>query len=222
MRLCAIPMILGVATRLGVASAFLPRSTFVKHAAIRRFMASSVDAAEGAAVADAAVFTELSRLEIRVGRIVDVSTHPTLEKIFVEKIDLGEEEPRIICSGLQGYLTEDDLMDKDCVVVCNLKPRDLEGVPSNGMVLCASNKEHTEVKLVVPPAGVPAGELITFAGHTSEPAAAGNRAVKAGKKAGGSFATDENGKAMFVGEPSAPFQTSLGICTSTIKGGSIS
>ena len=70
-----------------------------------------------------AVFTELSRLEIRVGRIVDVSEHPTLDKIFVEQIDLGEEEPRTICSGLKGYLEKEDLQDKDCVVVCNLKPR---------------------------------------------------------------------------------------------------
>lgn len=78
------------------------------------------------------------------------------------------------------------------------------------------------MKLVVPPPGVPAGELVTFTGHTSEPAATGNRAVKAWKKVGGSFSTDADGNAMFVGEPSSLFQTSQGPCTSTIKGGVIS
>jgi aminoacyl tRNA synthase complex-interacting multifunctional protein 1 len=53
------------------------------------------------------------------------------------------------------------------------------------MVLCASNAEHTEVKLVQPPEGVPVGELVKFDGHLPEPAAAGNRAVKAWKKVRG-------------------------------------
>lgn len=165
--------------------------------------------------------TEVSRLEIRAGRIVEVSKHPTLEKIFVEKIDLGEDEPRTICSGLQGFMTEDDLLNKDCVVLCNLKPRDLQGTPSNGMVLCASSKDGSEVKLVVPPAGVPVGELIKFKGHVSEPSPTGNRAVKAWKKVADQFATDADGNAMFTGEPSAPMQTSKGGCTSTIKDGGV-
>lgn len=167
-------------------------------------------------------FTELSRLDIRVGKIVDVSTHPALEKIFVEKIDVGEDEPRTICSGLQGYLTAGDLQDKLCLVLCNLKPRDLDGVPSNGMVLCASNEEHSEVVLVNPPEGAVPGEVVTFEGHTSEPMAAGNRAVKAFKKVGDDFITDDDGVAMYIGEPTAPFMTTAGPCTATIKGGEIS
>ena len=168
------------------------------------------------------VLTELSRLEIRVGKIVDVTTHPTLEKIFVEKIDIGEEEPRTICSGLQGYLTEADLQDKSCIVLANLKPRDLEGVPSCGMILCASNSEDTDVQLVSPPEGAAPGELITFDGHLPEPTDNGNRAVKAFKKCAKFLTTDEEGVAQFTGELSAPFMSSLGPCVSVIKGGSVS
>ena len=169
-----------------------------------------------------AKLSELSRLEIRVGRIVEVTKHPTLNKIFVEKIDLGEEEPRTICSGLQDYMSEGDLLDKDCIVVCNLKPRDLEGVPSNGMVLCASNQDHSEVKLVSAPDGCAPGELVTFRGHLADPSPTGNRAVKAWKKVSNSFETDANGNAMFTGEPPALFHTSLGPCTSSIINGLVS
>ena len=167
--------------------------------------------------------TEVSRLEMRVGKIVQVDAHPTLPKIFVEQIDLGEADgPRTICSGLQGYLTKEDLLGKACVVLANLKPRDLEGTPSNGMVLCASNEGHSEVQLVVPPEGAQVGELVTFAGHASEPAAAGNRAVKSWKKVGGNFATDADGVAWYTGDDApAQMATSAGPCTAVITNGPI-
>ena len=38
--------------------------------------------------------TELSRLEVRVGRCLEVSKHPDADSLYVEKVDFGEEEPR--------------------------------------------------------------------------------------------------------------------------------
>ena len=38
--------------------------------------------------------TELSRLEIRVGRIVEIGRHPDADTLYVEKVDCGEAEPR--------------------------------------------------------------------------------------------------------------------------------
>lgn len=40
------------------------------------------------------------RLDIRVGKIVEVSKHPDADSLYVEKIDLGEAVPRTIVSGL--------------------------------------------------------------------------------------------------------------------------
>ena len=34
--------------------------------------------------------TELSRLEIRVGRIIEISKHPEADSLYVEKVDCGE------------------------------------------------------------------------------------------------------------------------------------
>jgi len=50
---------------------------------------------------------------------------------------------------------------------------------SHGMLLCASNEDHTVVTPLSPPAGVAVGELITFEGHAAAPEPPGNRAGKA-------------------------------------------
>lgn len=51
-----------------------------------------------------------SRLDMRVGKIISVERHPDAEKLFVEKVDLGEASgPRTIISGLVGRVEQADL-----------------------------------------------------------------------------------------------------------------
>ena len=56
---------------------------------------------------------------------------------------------RNIASGLQKFVKPEDMKGK-VIVMANLKPRPLAGFESNGMVVCASNKEHTNVEIIVP------------------------------------------------------------------------
>lgn len=57
-------------------------------------------------------------------------------------------------------------MTKDlCVVFANLKPRKLAHIMSQGMVLCASNADHTAVELLRPPAGAKVGERVFLEGQ---------------------------------------------------------
>lgn len=79
-----------------------------------------------------------SRLDIRVGKIIEVSRHPDADSLYVEKIDLGEEQPRTIVSGLVNFIPEEEMQDRMVVVLCNLKAAKMRGVESQGMVLCAS------------------------------------------------------------------------------------
>lgn len=80
-----------------------------------------------------------SRLDIRVGKIVEVDKHPNGDTLYVEKIDLGEETgPRTIVSGLVPYVPIEQMKDRMVVVLANLKAANLRGVSSHGMVLCAS------------------------------------------------------------------------------------
>lgn len=72
--------------------------------------------------------TDLSKLEIRIGKIIEIGQHPEAENLYVEKVDVGESSgPRTIVSGLVKYCSIDSLINRTVVVLCNLKPRALKG-----------------------------------------------------------------------------------------------
>lgn len=92
--------------------------------------------------------------------------------LYVESIDLGEEGgPRTIVSGLVKFVPREELEGRQVVVLANLKPRNMRGIKSAGMLLCASNSEHTEVEPLLPPEGAQVGERVWF-GDASEQAEA--------------------------------------------------
>jgi len=74
--------------------------------------------------------------------------HPDADKLYIEEVDMGEEEVRTICSGLVGFVEEAELQERGVLVLANLKPRNMAGVKSNGMLLAASDADHTTVQLV--------------------------------------------------------------------------
>lgn len=80
-----------------------------------------------------------ARLDIRVGKIVEIKKHPDADSLYVEKIDLGEPNgPRTIVSGLVNYVPLNEMENRMVVILANLKPVNLRGISSHGMVLCAS------------------------------------------------------------------------------------
>lgn len=101
-------------------------------------------------------------LDIRVGRIIRAWKHPEAASLYVEEVDVGEQEPRTICSGLVSYIPLEELQDKKVVVLANLKPRNMRGVKSNGMLMAASDAAHENVELLLPPDGSIAGERVWF------------------------------------------------------------
>ena len=75
----------------------------------------------------------VSEIELKVGFIVEAWVHPTADKLYCEKIDLGEAAgPREIASGLREHIKLEDMQGRRVVVVTNLKPRPLAGFTSNG------------------------------------------------------------------------------------------
>lgn len=172
---------------------------------------ASQDTAAVEEAAPPAPVTELSRLEVRVGVIVDVQRHPDADTLYVEKVDVGEQEPRTIVSGLVKYCAEDELAGRRVVVLCNLKPRAMRGVTSHGMLLCASDEQHTNVDPLLPPPDAPIGTLVTFDGHAAAPIAPGNRASKAFDRVVDNLRTTSDGVARF---DDIPFMTPNGPCVS--------
>jgi len=105
----------------------------------------------------------ICQLEFTVGRVVEVSNHPTSDTLFVEKVDVGEAKPRQIVSGLRGKIDESELNGSLVVVFTNLKTGKLRGVESQGMVLCAVAKDGS-TQLLVPAAESKIGERIVVDG----------------------------------------------------------
>lgn len=167
----------------------------------------------------------ITALDIRVGRITRVWEHPEAEKLYCEEIDVGEDEPRQIASGLRPYMKAEDMVSRKVLVLCNLKARKLVGFPSHGMVLCASNADHTDVKFVNPPIDAKIGERVTvpdfdFEGEEAQPYA--ENAVgkkKIFEKLAPFLVTNKYGVPEFLGRP---FMTSAGVCTSAISEGTVS
>ena len=121
---------------------------------------------------------DVSALDIRVGKILKVWEHPEAEKLFCEEIDVGEDKPRQIASGLRPFYKQSELENQRVVVLCNLKARNLVGFPSHGMVLCASNDDHTEVQTMAPPPEAKIGERVMFEGLDGDPEAENKIAKK--------------------------------------------
>ncbi|KAF2880193.1 hypothetical protein ILUMI_25994 [Ignelater luminosus] len=108
-----------------------------------------------------------SRLDIRVGKIVEVSRHPDADALYVEKIDLGEEKPRTVVSGLVNFIPIEEMENRMVVVLCNLKPAKMRGIESQGMVLCASVDDPKQVEALIPPEGAVPGERIFIENYES-------------------------------------------------------
>jgi len=166
----------------------------------------------------------ITALDIRVGRITKVWEHPEADKLYCEEIDVGEDEPRQVASGLKPYLKAEDMEGKLVLVLCNLKARKMVGFPSHGMVLCASNSDHTDVRLVNPPIDAKVGERITipdfnFEGEDAEPFAENKVGKKkVFEKIAPFLVTSKYGVPEFLGRP---FMTSAGVCTSAIPEGTV-
>lgn len=125
-------------------------------------------AAAAAATSDLPEDIEVwSKCDLRVGKIIECEKHPESEKLYIEKIDLGEADGKIrtIGSGLQQFVTLEEMKTGLCVVFANLKAKKLGGVESEGMVMCGQNKEHTSVEIMRPPAGSQIGDRIQLEGH---------------------------------------------------------
>ena len=93
----------------------------------------------------------VERLDIRIGSVLSAEIHPNADTMYIEKIDVGDVEGcRTIVSGIRNNVKLENFVGKKVLVLCNLKPRKLRGVESNGMILCASNDDHSVVELLTP------------------------------------------------------------------------
>ncbi|KAL3906655.1 MAG: hypothetical protein SGILL_009183 [Bacillariaceae sp.] len=179
-----------------------------------------------AAAAPPADLPDICKLEFKVGQITKVWNHPEADKLYCEEIDVGEESPRQIASGLRPHFSLEEMQGQRLLVVANLKAKNLVKFKSHGMVLCAaaaaadsSSGDGETVEFVEPPPDAPIGEVVSFEG-LPKPHPATSSQVEKKKifaKCMEGMKTNEDKTATWNGHA---FMTSAGPCTvKTIQGG---
>ncbi len=92
-------------------------------------------------------FDEFMKLDLRVGKVLSVDPHPKADKLYVLKVDLGNEQRQII-AGLRPYYEPEEMIGKTITIVANLAPAKLRGVESQGMLLAAEDDKGVVSLLV--------------------------------------------------------------------------
>jgi len=154
----------------------------------------------------------ISRLDIGIGKVLEIKRHPDADTLYVEKIDLGNGDVRTVVSGLVNFLKEEDINQKMVVVLKNLKPVGMRGIKSHAMVLCACNADHTKVELLVPPEGSQPGDKVYFEGFDGEPDAQLNPKKKVFDALQVDFLTNDDLVATWK---NVPFRTDKGVIKSS-------
>lgn len=101
-------------------------------------------------------YDDFVKLEIVLGKVLSVDVVEGADKLLRLSVDVGEEEPRQIVSGIRAFFEDPQtLVGKTFPFLINLEYRTIRGVESQGMILAASSGEGgfalLEPHIVLPP-----------------------------------------------------------------------
>ena len=104
-------------------------------------------------------YDDFAKLEIKIGVIKSVEIVDNADKLLRLSVDVGEESPRQIISGIREYFEDpESLVGKQCPFLTNLEPRTIRGYESQGMILAASTEDT--FALLIPSNDLPPGTQI--------------------------------------------------------------
>ena len=98
------------------------------------------------------------KMQFQVGEIIACEEVPKSKKLLCSKVRIGSQVKQIV-SGIKQYYSAEEMVGKKVMVLVNLKPRQLAGMTSEGMLLCAEDSEGN-LALLTPEKEMPAGAEI--------------------------------------------------------------
>jgi len=144
---------------------------------------------------------DVSRLSMKVGKIIECVKHPDADALYLEKIECGEAQPRQVISGLVKHIPIEEMQNRMVVILCNLKPAKMRGIMSEAMVMCASTPEKVEI--LAPPSGAAPGDVVTVPGFEGAPdemiKPTNKKAVSIFEQVAPDLKTNDNGEASYKG-----------------------
>lgn len=106
-----------------------------------------------------ATFDDFTKLDLRVGTILEAEKMPKANKLLVLKVDTGIDV-RTIVSGIAEHFKPEEIIGKRVTVLANLAPRALRGVESQGMILMTEDQDGKLVFVNPDADNVPNGSTI--------------------------------------------------------------
>lgn len=114
---------------------------------------------EGVISMDQIKYEDFAKIDLRVGTIKKIEDVEGADKLLKLEVDLGKEN-RTIVAGIKQHYKKSELENKQIIVVCNLEPRKMKGLVSEGMLLAAVSEDHSKVILLSPEKKIDSGSKV--------------------------------------------------------------
>lgn len=102
-------------------------------------------------------FKDFKKIDLRVAKVLKAEKVEGADKLLKMVVDIGEEERQIV-SGIAESYSPEDVAGKNIIVVCNLEPKEIFGLESQGMLLAA---DEEELSLLTPDKNIKPGTKIS-------------------------------------------------------------
>lgn len=100
---------------------------------------------------------DFGKIEMRVGKIIACEAVKK-SKLLHETVKVGSRTLSVL-SGIANHYTPEEMVGKKVIVVCNLPPREMKGILSEGMLVCAEAHDGT-LSIVSPEKDLPDGSIL--------------------------------------------------------------
>ncbi len=117
------------------------------------------DSIEGITSMDQIKYEDFAKLDLRVGTIKKIEDIEGADKLYKLDVELGSEK-RTILAGIKQFYKKEELENKQIIVICNLEPRKMKGIESQGMLLAAVSEDHSKVILLSPEKKIDSGSKV--------------------------------------------------------------
>ena len=107
-------------------------------------------------------FETFSKSDFRAVKVKNCEEVPKSKKLLKFTLDDGSEKERVILSGIKEYYSAESLIGKTLLAICNLPPRKMMGIDSEGMIISAICEYDGEEKLnlIMLDDNIPAGSKL--------------------------------------------------------------
>ncbi|MDQ3848430.1 MAG: methionine--tRNA ligase [Thermoproteota archaeon] len=93
-------------------------------------------------------FEEFSKVQLKIGKVIQSGVIPGMKKVFKATIDLGNEQRELAVGGAQYYKPE-EFVGRVVVVCTNLQPKKIGNIISRGMLLAADGQDGKPIFLTI-------------------------------------------------------------------------